>query len=89
MLNCEDGNIFHAIGEYCIGESNGTINSTDEFLKFYGNGDADKGMAVIKKRLDKENYLTRKIANSKNASDEAIEKTKKEFIDYLEKERSE
>jgi len=30
-----------------------------------------------------------KIANSKNASDEAIEKTKKEFIDYLEKERSE
>ena len=42
---------FDILIEYNEGVKDGTINRVDEFLRFYGNGDAKKGLQYIKDDL--------------------------------------
>ncbi len=86
MVDCQDGNIFNAMTDYCAEEKTGKINAADEFLKNYGDGDPDKGMEVIKRKLDNKTKGAKSLQGNK--SDQDVEKTKKQFLDYLEKERS-
>ena len=57
-------------------------------LKYYGNGDPDKGMKEIKRRLDNKSKGARDIAAGANADDIAIQKKKEEFFKFLEDGRS-
>ena len=86
MVDCQDGNIFNAMTDYCAEEKNGKINVADEFLKNYGDGDPDKGMEVIKRKLDNKTKGAKSLQGNK--SDQDVENTKRQFLEYLEKERS-
>lgn len=86
MSKCQDGNIFNAMTKYYTEENDRTINPADEFLKNYGDGDADKGMTVIKQKLDKKTRGAKNLQGNK--SDQDVEYTKKKFLEYLENERS-
>ncbi|MCM1158590.1 MAG: hypothetical protein NC300_10050 [Bacteroidales bacterium] len=52
MLNSSDGDVFSAFTEYNKGCADGTINESREFLEYYGNGDAEKGMKNLTNRID-------------------------------------
>lgn len=52
MLNSSDGNVFGAFTDYNEGCADGTINESREFLEYYGNGDAEKGMKNLTNRID-------------------------------------
>lgn len=55
MLECEDGDIFKAFEEY---NTDPTINESLEFLVYYGNGDAQKGLKVIEDKINDTSFGT-------------------------------
>ena len=58
MENCEDGDIWKAMSDYNIGVINDEINEFLEFLKYYGDGDAEQGMIALENELYDESIGT-------------------------------
>ena len=58
MENCEDGDIWQAMSDYNIGVVNDEINESLEFLKYYGDGDAEQGMIALENELYDESIGT-------------------------------
>jgi hypothetical protein len=86
MMNSENGNFWQVMTEYNIGESNGSINSVDEFLKYYGDGDIEKGLEYIKNTLDDPSIGTSQVV--KKVSPLKVAEKYQEFLNYLEEHRT-
>ena len=54
----EDGDIWRIMSEYNEGVVNGTINESLEYLENYGDGDAEKGMAILEEEMYDESIAT-------------------------------
>lgn len=85
-------NPMEAMNEYYEGCNNGTINPSEEFLKNYGDGDAEKGLEKVEKIIDQKSIATDTLGHSygygkygsgknKNSND-----FKKKFIEHLKEE---
>lgn len=81
LMNSEDGNVLSVMAEYNAGEANGSINSVDEFLKNYGNGDVQAGYNVVLAKLKKNSPGTNHISKGVSRSD--IADAYEQFIKYL------
>lgn len=80
MLECEDGDIFKAFEDYNTED----INESLEFLENYGNGDAEKGLKNIEKKINDSSLGTIYIQHSDMGNGEdKVEKLKEQFLDYL------
>ena len=58
MESCENGDIWQAMSDYNNGVINDEINEALEFLKYYGDGDAELGMIALENELYDESIGT-------------------------------
>jgi len=80
----DDNDFLEIIAEYNSGVNNGKINRFDEFLEFFGSGDAEQGLKYIEEDLNTISlgaYLISVIFDKENNR----EITKEGFIRYLKK----
>lgn len=83
MLSGEE-DFLETISEYNIGVNGGKINRFDEFLEYFGDGDAEQGLKYIEEDLKKVSlgaYFISAVFDEKKNRYE----TKEKFIGYLKK----